>query len=318
MKHITRNKKNFSLFHVLCSPPAPRLWRAGMFHDKGFTIIELMVVITILVILLAMSVASVVLLVKNPPVNNASEEVINALKLAQNRTLSSEGNSQYGVYFNTTADPHQYTIFKGSSYASRTSSFDQTYPLSNTIEFYAINLGGGNEVVFNRITGTTQNPGDISLRLKDDHSQTKTIYIDAFGNSSFNNSSAASDSARVKDSRHVDFTYSRVINTATENIILTFNGSTTVTIPMSSYLNNGQFEWTGTTSVAGSNQTITIHTLRLNNSDTQFSVFRDMRFNNKTLTIQLSADNTGTLAEYTANGSATDHHSIYVGNFTWQ
>ena len=249
---------------------------------------------------------------------NTAEEVVNILKLAQNKSLSSEGNSQYGVYFKTTVSPHQYILFKGVNFASRDVSSDQAYPIPAATEFYGINFGGGNEVVFDRITGTTQNPGDVSIRLKDDNARQKTIYTDSFGATGFIAPLAPSDTARIKDSRHIAFNYSRIIDTATENIVLTFNGATIITIPMNSYLNNGQFYWEGTTEVSGANQLITIHTLRLNNPDTRFSIFRDGRFNNKSLAINLSADSTGTLAEYSANGLATEFHSIYVNGFAWQ
>lgn len=284
----------------------------------GFTLIELLVVVAVLTVALAISVPNIVSLIKNPKVSNTAEEVVNALKLAQNKSLSSEGNSQYGVYFKTDTAPHQYILFKGANYASRDISFDQAYSIPNATEFYDINLGGGNEIVFNRITGTTQNPGNVSIRLKDDYDQKKTIHTDAFGITSFVAPASPSDAARIKDSRHVGFNYSRVINTASENVILTFNGVTMVTLPMSSYVTNGQFYWQGTTSVAGSDQIITIHTLRLNNPDTRFSVFRDRRFNDKSLTINISGDSSGTLAEYLADGSATDFHSIYVSGFAWQ
>ena len=286
--------------------------------QKGFSIIELLIVLAILMILLAISIPNITSLVKNPQVKNTSEEVVNILKLAQNKTLSSDGNSQYGVYFEITASPHQYILFKGSSFATRDTAYDKIYSVPTVIEFSTINLGGGNEIVFNRVTGTTQNTGNISVRLKDDTSQTKTIYIDNFGGIGFTAPLTPSDANRINDSRHIDFDYSRVINTATENIVLTFNGSTVVTIPIASYLNNGQFEWQGTTNVGGVNQTITIHTLRLNNPDTQFSVFRDMRLNDKSLAITISGDTSGTLAEYTANGAVTNFYSIYVNNFAWQ
>lgn len=321
MKYKIHDKRSFSLFRESGFNQLNNFTKgkinAGR-YSTGFTLLELIIGIGILVIILAISIPSIISLQRRPLVNNTSEEVMNTLKLAQNKALSSEGNSQYGVYFNTTADPHQYILFKGSSYALRDTAFDQIYSISSETEFYAINIGGGNEIVFDRLTGTTQNPGDISLRLKMDNSQTKTINVDGFGVIGFNTPSAPSDSARAKDSRHVNFNYNRVIDTATENIILTFDGSTIVTIPINEHYDGNQFYWKGNVSVNGTNQTVIIHTLRFNAPDTRFSIFRDRRYNNESLTMGISADATGNLAEYSADGLTTAYHSIYVNNFEWQ
>ena len=307
MEHRTHNKKMTSLFHVPCS----------MFPENGFTLLELIVVVAILVIVGAISIPSIVSLQKIPQLNNTSEEIINTLRIAQNKTLSSEQNSQYGVYFNTATSPHQYILFKGVSFALRDSSFDQIYSISSIIEFYAVNTGGNNEVVFDKLTGSTANFGNVSLRLKEDTSKTRIIYIDNSGVIGAVTLSVPLDT-RIKDSRHIDFNYTRSIDTATENIILTFNGNIVKTIPISQYLVSGQFYWKDIVNVNSVNQTITIHTLRLNSPDTLFSIYRDLRFNNASLTIKISGDNTGTLSEYSADGLTTNFHSIYVNNFAWQ
>lgn len=309
MKHITRNKKcPRDLFHVPCFG----------FHERGFTLFEVIIVVLILLTLAAIAIPSIRSLQKTPQLTTTAQEVINILRVAQNKTLSSEGNSQYGVYFKTTTTPHQYLVFKGSSYVARDTAFDQTYSLPAAVEFYEVATGGNNEVVFDRLTGTTANAGNVSLRLKNDTGQTSIVYIDNSGVVGASALLAAPDTNRVKDSRHVDFDYSRVIDTATENLILMFNGSTVQTIPINQYTSTGQIDFEGTFNVAGSSQTVRVHTIHLNSPDTRFSIFRDMRQNNKSLTVKLSADNTGTLAEYSADGLATDHHSIYVSNFAWQ
>ncbi len=284
----------------------------------GFSLIEIIIVIAVLAALGAIAIPSLMGLLKTPEINTASEEIMNTLRLAQNKTLSSEANSQYGVYFKTTTTPHQYILFKGSSYALRDTAYDQVYPVPAIIEFSAINISGGNEIVFDRLTGTTAESGNVSLRLKEDHSQVKNIYVDNSGTISPNPLSVPEDT-RVKDSRHVDLNYSRSIDTSNENIVLTFNGNIVENVPIFQNLNAGQIDWQGTFTVNNTAQTIRIHTLRLNSPDTQFSIFRDQRFNNASLTITLSGDNTGTLVEYSADGLTPNFQpSVYVSNFAWQ
>ncbi len=270
-----------------------------------------------LILVGAIAIPAVISLQKVPQLSNTSEEIISAMRLMQNQTLASEGDSQYGIYFNTSVSPHKYITFKGSSYSLRDSSYDKNYVLPSILEFYAINTGANNEVVFDKLTGATSNSGNVSLRLKDDTSKTKIIYISNSGVINYTAPLTPQDN-RLKDSRHIDFNYSRVVNTASENLTLTFNDNIIKTIPLSQNLNNGQFDWQGTYTINGTDQVLSIHTLRLNFPDTQFSLFRDARFNNASLKIQLSGDATGTLAEYSANGQTTNYYSIYVNNFAWQ
>ncbi len=286
---------------------------------RGFTIIEVIVVITIIVILATVSITALYSLQKRSHLDNGIQEFVNILKFAQNKTLSSENNNQYGVYLDNSVSPNKYVLFEGSSYALRNISADLIYFLHQTVEFFGINLNGGNEIVFDKLTGMTQQSGSIVLRLKADTSQNKTVYISNVGAIGFSAPIILSDDNRVKDSRHAQFDYSRFIDVNTENIVLNFNnGQVIQSISMSQYLATGQFDWSGNVSVGGVNQTMRVHTHRLNSLDTQFSVHRDRRFNDKSLTITISGDNSGFLAQYSADGLTTSSSSIFVSNFAWQ
>jgi len=301
-------------------------------QSKGFTILELLIATAILVVVGTISIPSITYLTRTPQLDGAFGEVISKIRLAQNKTLSSEGNSQYGVYFNTTPSPHQYVLFKGSSWATRIIASDQTYSVPGIVEFSAVNTGGGgNQIVFDRLTGSTTNSGDVSLRLKSDSAETRTFYIDNSGVIGLTALSVPNDT-RVKDSRHIDFNYSRTIDTALESIILIFNSVVVETIPINTHLVNGQIYWEGTVVAGGSNQKVTLHTITLNDpsAHTQFSVFRDRRFNDKSLEVKISADITGSLLKYSADGltvngltssdcsSGALGISIFTSNCLWQ
>lgn len=287
-------------------------------NNAGFTIFEVVIVIAILSLLAVIPIADFVLLQKRTNLDNSVQEFAGVIRLAQNKTLASESNSQYGVYLNTSVSPNQYILFKGTSYSSRDVACDKVYILSDKLEFYGIDLAGGSEVVFDRLTGATEEAGSVSFRVKTDVSQNKTVYISDSGAIGFNQPAVLTDGNRVKDSRHVVFDYNKVIDTVNGNITLTFDSSVVQQIPISQYLTSGQFDWEGNVSCGGANQRIHIHTNRLNNPDTQFSVFRDRRFNNKSLDITSSGDSSGSLAHYSADGLTTSFSSIYVSNFNWQ
>ncbi len=268
---------------------------------KGVTFVELMVVIGVLLIIFAMSVPGFAFFQKGSSLNNDAEKIVNVLRVAQNKTLASEGSGQYGVYFQA---PDQYTLFKGADYTSRDISYDKVYNLSSGVEIY----DGLTEVVFQGITGFVNLPGYISLRLISEPSEIKTVYVEGSGHSSLSPPSLPSGS-KVEDSRHMHFDYTRVIDTATEDIVLNAGG-TVQNIPIAGNIILGQFFWQGEIN----NQPLKIHTHRLNNPDTQICIHRDRRFNDKTLSVSISGDASGAIADYSADGSVVLIESIYVSS----
>lgn len=283
----------------------------------GFTIIEVVIVIAILVILLSISVAGFLSFLKGADLSNASKEAASALRLAQSKTFGSRDDSQYGVYFDSVVSPNKYVIFKGADYQSREVSADEIFFLPDKVEFYAIDFAGGNEVAFNKLTGSADDHGSISLRLKNNVLENKTIYVSSSGVIGFALPPDAEDT-RLKDSRHAHVDYSRAINTASENIILTFNSNVIKEIPISENLSGSEFFWEGSTDVNGSVQEIKIHTHLLNSPASQFCIHRDRRYNNKSLKVTISGDATGSVIEYSADGASTDIFSAYSSNLSWQ
>ena len=286
--------------------------------NSGISFIEMIMVVAILVILISIAAPVFIFFQRGLEFNNNIEETINVLKIARNKTLASEGASQYGVYFDNTSSSHQYILFKGESFALRDNSFDEINNLSDDIEIYDINLNGGNEIVFDRVTGNTSQPGDISLRLKKDITKTKTIYIEGSGYVKLTAPVIPSDANRIKDSRHVHFDYNTVIDTASETLTLSFEGGISKTIIIADNMKNTQIYWEGEVDVIGEIQKIKIHTHDLNNPNTLFCVHRDIMYNNKSLTITISGDGSGTLIEYSADGSIVASTSIYVTNLNLQ
>jgi prepilin-type N-terminal cleavage/methylation domain-containing protein len=298
------------------------LQTSGFRPRRGFTLIEFLIIIAILVILIAITIPALRLFERGARLTNSTEEIINTLRLAQDKTLASEEESSWGVYFSTSTTADQYTLFKGSSYSTRDASFDKIQRLSQTIEIYEINLAGQSEVVFDRVSGRANPAGIISLRLKTEPSKTKTIYIENSGQVGLINPSSPSDADREKDSRHVHLDYSGSIATSTENLILTFsdppNPDITETIIIADNLKDGQIYWSSSVTVGGEVQTLKIHTHRLNNPDTQFSIHRDKRYNSKALKVEISEDFTGNLIQYTADGQTAKGTSIFVSEPDWQ
>jgi type II secretory pathway pseudopilin PulG len=276
--------------------------------NRGFSLVEILIVLGILIILMGMAVPAFRVFQKSSDLDGQAEKIIDTLRLAQNKTVASEESAQYGVYFDNSVWPNKYTLFRGSDYSLRNASFDVAHNLPSQIEIHEIDLGGGGGIYFEKLTGYTSSSasfGKISIRLKDDVSKTKTVYIENSGLAGLTLPAIPLDTGRLSDSRHIHFDYNRTINTANEKIVLDF---TTVNqeIVIADNLKDGQIYWEGVVNVDGSDQKIKIHTHRLNSFDTQFCVHRDRRYDDKALTISISGDLIGeSLINYTDAGQET-------------
>lgn len=285
---------------------------------RGFTLVEISVIIFILSILAGTGLVSFRSYQQNLTLDGNAGQIVSALRLAQNQTISSLNASAYGVHF----DNNQHVLFIGPTY-NFSDPANRVFPLSSGIEIYNINLSGnGSEVLFDRLNGRTEESGSVSLRVITDQTKTKTIYITFSGQISFT-PPPVSTTGRITDSRHMHFNYSRAIDTNIEKITLTFsdppNPATNQDIIIKDNLNaNGQIFWQGTANVGGDNQVISIATLRLNSPDTIFCIHRDRRYNDKVLSISLSGDPANTLINYAADGTTTPGTSIYVSNIQEQ
>ena len=291
-------------------------------NERGFTMLDMLLVLGVFGVLIILSLPALRGFQKETDLTNTVAEVVSILRVAHSRTVSSEGDIQHGVYFNASTSPHQYTLFRGASYASRTVTFDEVYELPDAVNFSIISFGGGKELVFDRITGNTSQSGSTVLILSADSTKTETIYVESSGNIEVGSSVAGTDTDRVKDSRHMHVDYNgRAISTATETITLDFSPSpTTQTIVIIDNMSGGQILWEGTVLVDGKNQGLKVHTHKLNDGlDSQFSIHRDRRFNTKPMKMTISGDGSGKIIEYDAAGTiVTGGESIYVATTTQQ
>ncbi len=269
--------------------------------SAGFTLLEILVAVGILVILLAIAMAAYGNFSRQIDLDVTTQGMLSVLRDARSRTLASEAETNYGVHFET----DKYVLFPGAVY-NASASANRVYNLSSS-EIYSINLnGGGSEVVFDRIRGTTDQDGNVGIRLVDNPSRTQTILIDPGGQVSTQNTVSPTDT-RQTDTRHLHFDLGWSIQGA-NTLTLTFqdppNPNVVQNVSMTNYFNVGQtvFDWEGTVTVGGSDQELRIHTHSLSAFSTTLSIHRDKRYNNKALTISIDGQ---TIVSYDVYGNAT-------------
>ncbi len=150
-----------------------RLLRSARNDDGGFTLIEVIVVVAVTAIIATIIVKSYSLFNIKVSLESDVGRVATALYRARADTIVGRGGLQYGVHF----DSNKAVLFQGASYSSGAST-NKNFPFSTRVSITSVSLsGGGNEVIFDKLTGTTVNFGTIKFGTSGVASATSTITI---------------------------------------------------------------------------------------------------------------------------------------------
>lgn len=118
-------------------------------QSRGFTMIEMLVVIVILSILTSAVLPSLLNFRRSSLLNTETQEVITLINRARLLSVSSKNDGQFGVHF----EPSRLVLFQGATYTEGVATneehnFDSAISGSTTIN------GGGTEVLFAKVTGS--------------------------------------------------------------------------------------------------------------------------------------------------------------------
>lgn len=146
-------------------------------HTRGFSLMELMVVIAISVLLMGISLGVFSALTQKQIVEKSTENVYAVLQEARNKTILGENGSQYGVRFASSS----ITLFQGSAY-NPSSASNITTVLNPRTEISSINLtGGATTIVYSKLSGQPNATGTIQVILKSNSTLLETITIHGSG-----------------------------------------------------------------------------------------------------------------------------------------
>lgn len=136
----------------------------------GFTLIEIMLAVALMTAFLSLSVPVFQSFVYNNDLDTAINSGVRALRLAQENARGMYYDDAWGVKFAT----NEVVLFKGSSYASRDTTYDSTYPIS-----VGVSITGTSEFIFSKFTGTPTGTGTVTLT---ENSKSLSITINGQGN----------------------------------------------------------------------------------------------------------------------------------------
>jgi prepilin-type N-terminal cleavage/methylation domain-containing protein len=138
--------------------------------QSGITLIEIIVVVSIIALLIVVVALPLITFRKTQALENATNTTIAILNEARTRTLAAVGGTSYGVRIEST----QVILFTGTSYSSGSSTNEIT-PLDSPATASASLSGGGSEIKFDRLSGTTSQSGTITLSISGGSSHTVTV-----------------------------------------------------------------------------------------------------------------------------------------------
>ena len=127
--------------------------------NKGFTLLELLLSIAIIGLLAGLSLPVYRTLMQKNDLDIATTTIALSLRRAQVLSQAVDGDTTWGV--NT--QNNNIVIFKGTSYATRDATFDETFDVPTNV-----GLSGSTEIVFAKFTGLPQTTGTINLSTAND------------------------------------------------------------------------------------------------------------------------------------------------------
>jgi prepilin-type N-terminal cleavage/methylation domain-containing protein len=124
---------------------------------KGFTFIEILLVVGIGAIVFAFSAPLSLRLYRTQLLDEATSGIVNALQRAKHNAVLQKNDSDWGVKISNVN--HNYVLFQGVSYDDRIAEYDEVYNLLSQIEV----SGDWNEVVFSKLNGEPNDIGTTTL-----------------------------------------------------------------------------------------------------------------------------------------------------------
>ena len=144
-----------------------------MVKNKGFTMIEMVIVVAIMALLLAVITSPFQSFRNSKALDTTSEEALSLFSEARGNTLSAKDGYQYGVHLESS----KMVLFRGGTYSSLDTN-NKTVVLDNALEISSIVLeGAGSDIVFDKLTGKTSQSGSFVIRVKSDTSKIRTITV---------------------------------------------------------------------------------------------------------------------------------------------
>lgn len=140
-------------------------------NQRGFTLVELLIVIGIFVLTVTVSGIFTSVSKNNRDLNDVSVQMVDTLRRARHQTITGNQDVVWGIHFET----DRYVLFQGDTYSS-VDPENIEFVLPGSVQISAISLtGGGSEVIFDDKFGNTSTDGTITLQSTNATTTTQII-----------------------------------------------------------------------------------------------------------------------------------------------
>lgn len=139
--------------------------------NKGFTLLEVLLSVAILGIIAGISLPIMASFNGRNDLDVTTQSIAMQLRRASTYSRGANSDSQWGVH----AQSDSVTLFRGTTYASRDTSYDETTPIPNSFT-----ISGINDVIFSKVDGSPTSSGSITL-TNTNSNETRTITVNAKG-----------------------------------------------------------------------------------------------------------------------------------------
>lgn len=141
---------------------------------QGFTLVEVLLSVAVIAVLAGISAPVFSRLSTKNDLDTAVVSLAQSWRRVQALSMANDGDTVWGVKVGAGS----ITVFKGTSFASRDTNYDETFTLPLTISV----SGAVTEITFNKLTGTPSATGTVSLTSFGD---TTTLTINSKGTVSY-------------------------------------------------------------------------------------------------------------------------------------
>jgi prepilin-type N-terminal cleavage/methylation domain-containing protein len=141
-------------------------------RERGFTVMEVLIVVAVLAALATVTFSAFSNLSKSRILEKDAVSVVSLMNEARSLTLSSLEDSQYGVHLESS----EAVLFKGLVYNSSDPD-NQTITFHQRVTLSTISLVNGPDVIFKKLSGSTEQFGTTTMTLSSNPIQQKDVIL---------------------------------------------------------------------------------------------------------------------------------------------
>jgi len=146
--------------------------------SKGFSLLELIIVMVILIILAMIGVGYYVNFARNIELETTRDNIVSDLQKARTKAMAGEGGLKWGIHFVNGVDDYYELFSTPTNYTDASTTVVETAYLRSGLVFTSPPEASSTDVVFDRISGTTA----VASIVISGSGNSRTISITTVGN----------------------------------------------------------------------------------------------------------------------------------------